>query len=130
MPISKKMEVMRGYANARGIPTYSDEEIKGCQRLRHRRQDRNGCSDCLPAGSGAGAEERQVIAMDINDLRSIVTVVRLLCFPGDRGVGIQPWQQEGFEEAAQPPFSGMMITVRRPRRRTALKKRKANERFR
>ncbi len=29
--IEKKMEVMRGYANARGIPTYSDEEIKGAK---------------------------------------------------------------------------------------------------
>ena len=27
--IVAKMEVMRGYANVRGIPTYSDEEIKG-----------------------------------------------------------------------------------------------------
>ncbi|NJD26290.1 MAG: cytochrome-c oxidase, cbb3-type subunit II [Betaproteobacteria bacterium] len=27
--IEKKMEVMRTYANMRGIPTYSDEEIKG-----------------------------------------------------------------------------------------------------
>ena len=29
--IEKKMEVMRGYAKARGIPTYSDEEIKGAK---------------------------------------------------------------------------------------------------
>ena len=29
--IEKKMEVMRGYANVRGIPTYSDEEIKGAK---------------------------------------------------------------------------------------------------
>src|SRR5574343_2067740 len=29
--IEKKMEIMRGYANARGIPTYSDEEIKGAK---------------------------------------------------------------------------------------------------
>ena len=26
-----KMELMRGYANARGIPTYTDEEIKGAK---------------------------------------------------------------------------------------------------
>jgi cytochrome c oxidase cbb3-type subunit 2 len=25
------MELMRGYANARGIPTYTDEEIKGAK---------------------------------------------------------------------------------------------------
>jgi cytochrome c oxidase cbb3-type subunit 2 len=29
--IEKKMEVMRDFANARGIPTYSDEEIKGAK---------------------------------------------------------------------------------------------------
>jgi cytochrome c oxidase cbb3-type subunit 2 len=29
--IDKKMEVMRTYANLRGIPTYSDEEIKGAK---------------------------------------------------------------------------------------------------
>jgi cytochrome c oxidase cbb3-type subunit 2 len=29
--IEKKMEVMRGYANVRGIPTYSDAEIKGAK---------------------------------------------------------------------------------------------------
>jgi cytochrome c oxidase cbb3-type subunit 2 len=29
--IEKKMEVMRGFANVRGIPTYSDEEIKGAK---------------------------------------------------------------------------------------------------
>ena len=29
--IEKKMEVMRGYANVRGIPTYTDEEIKGAK---------------------------------------------------------------------------------------------------
>ena len=29
--IEKKMEVMRGFANARGIPTYSDAEIKGAK---------------------------------------------------------------------------------------------------
>jgi cytochrome c oxidase cbb3-type subunit 4 len=44
--------------------------------------------------------------MDINDLRSIVTVVGLLCF-----LGIVAWaygrsSQKGFEEAANLPFSG------------------------
>jgi cytochrome c oxidase cbb3-type subunit II len=29
--IEKKMQVMRGYANVRGIPTYSDDEIKGAK---------------------------------------------------------------------------------------------------
>ena len=29
--IEAKMQVMRGYANIRGIPTYSDEEIKGAK---------------------------------------------------------------------------------------------------
>jgi len=29
--IEAKMEVMRGYANVRGIPTYTDEEIKGAK---------------------------------------------------------------------------------------------------
>jgi cytochrome c oxidase cbb3-type subunit 2 len=29
--IEKKMQVMRGFANARSIPTYSDEEIKGAK---------------------------------------------------------------------------------------------------
>lgn len=29
--IEKKMEVMRGFAKARGLPTYSDEEIKGAK---------------------------------------------------------------------------------------------------
>lgn len=29
--IEKKMQVMRTYANARGLPTYSDEEIKGAK---------------------------------------------------------------------------------------------------
>lgn len=29
--IEAKMKVMRGYANIRGIPTYSDEEIKGAK---------------------------------------------------------------------------------------------------
>nr|WP_150430467.1 cytochrome-c oxidase, cbb3-type subunit II [Dechloromonas sp. CZR5] len=29
--IEKKMEIMRGYAKVRGIPTYSDEEIKGAK---------------------------------------------------------------------------------------------------
>jgi len=29
--IVAKMELMRGYANVRGIPTYSDEEIKGAK---------------------------------------------------------------------------------------------------
>ena len=29
--VEAKMELMRGYANARGIPTYTDEEIKGAK---------------------------------------------------------------------------------------------------
>ncbi|RIX41175.1 MAG: cytochrome-c oxidase, cbb3-type subunit II [Rhodocyclales bacterium GT-UBC] len=29
--IEAKMQVMRGYANVRGLPTYSDEEIKGAK---------------------------------------------------------------------------------------------------
>lgn len=29
--IEAKMQLMRGYANARGIPTYTDEEIKGAK---------------------------------------------------------------------------------------------------
>ena len=39
--------------------------------------------------------------MDINDLRSIVTVVGLLCFPGDRGWAYGKSSKQGFEEAAQ-----------------------------
>ena len=44
--------------------------------------------------------------MDINDLRSIVTVVGLLCF-----LAIVAWaygrgSKKGFEEGAQLPFSG------------------------
>lgn len=44
--------------------------------------------------------------MDINDLRSIVTVVGLLCF-----LAIVAWaygrsSQKGFDEAANLPFSG------------------------
>lgn len=44
--------------------------------------------------------------MDINDLRSIVTVAGLLCF-----LAIVAWaygrgSQKGFEEAANLPFSG------------------------
>ncbi len=29
--IDEKMQVLRGFANLRGIPTYSDEEIKGAK---------------------------------------------------------------------------------------------------
>ena len=29
--IEAKMQLMRGYANVRGIPTYSDEDIKGAK---------------------------------------------------------------------------------------------------
>ncbi len=43
--------------------------------------------------------------MDINDLRSIVTVVGLLCFLGIVWWAYSKRSQQGFEEAANLPFA-------------------------
>ncbi len=44
--------------------------------------------------------------MDINDLRSITTVLGLLCFLGIVGWAYGKSSKKGFEEAANLPFSG------------------------
>lgn len=43
--------------------------------------------------------------MDINDLRSITTVVGLLCFLGIVGWAYGRGSKKGFEEAANLPFA-------------------------
>ena len=43
--------------------------------------------------------------MDINDLRSIVTVFGLLCFLGIVGWAYGKSSRKGFEEAANLPFA-------------------------
>ncbi len=43
--------------------------------------------------------------MDINDLRSIVTVVGLLCFLGIVGWAYGKSSKKGFDEAANLPFA-------------------------
>lgn len=43
--------------------------------------------------------------MDINDLRSIVTVVGLLCFLAIVGWAYGKGSKKGFEEAANLPFA-------------------------
>ncbi|MBU1364256.1 MAG: cbb3-type cytochrome c oxidase subunit 3 [Gammaproteobacteria bacterium] len=43
--------------------------------------------------------------MDINDLRSIVTVVGLLCFLGIVGWAYGKGSKKGFDEAANLPFA-------------------------
>ena len=44
--------------------------------------------------------------MDINDLRSITTVLGLLCFLGIVGWAYGKGSKKGFEEAANLPFAG------------------------
>ena len=44
--------------------------------------------------------------MDINDLRSIITVTGLLCFLAIVGWAYGKSSKKGFEEAANLPFSG------------------------
>jgi len=46
-----------------------------------------------------------VIVMDINDLRSIITVLSLLTFLGICWWAYSRGSQKGFEEAAQLPFA-------------------------
>jgi cytochrome c oxidase cbb3-type subunit 4 len=58
--------------------------------------------------------------MDINDLRSIVTVVGLLCFLAIVGWAYSKSSKKGFEEAANLPFAehddqGAMSDTSRPR---------------
>jgi cytochrome c oxidase cbb3-type subunit 4 len=43
--------------------------------------------------------------MDINDLRSILTVAGLLCFLGIVGWAYSKGSKKGFEEAANLPFA-------------------------
>ena len=43
--------------------------------------------------------------MDINDLRSIITVSGLLCFLGIVGWAYGKGSKKGFEEAANLPFA-------------------------
>jgi cytochrome c oxidase cbb3-type subunit IV len=43
--------------------------------------------------------------MDINDLRSITTVLGLLCFLGIVGWAYSKSSKKGFEEAANLPFA-------------------------
>jgi len=45
------------------------------------------------------------VAMDINDLRSIVTVAGLLCFLAIVGWAYGRGSKKGFEEAANLPFA-------------------------
>ncbi len=44
--------------------------------------------------------------MDINDLRSLMTVLGLLCFLGIVGWAYGKSSKKGFEEAANLPFVG------------------------
>ncbi|QRM20540.1 CcoQ/FixQ family Cbb3-type cytochrome c oxidase assembly chaperone [Dechloromonas sp. TW-R-39-2] len=44
--------------------------------------------------------------MDINDLRSITTVLGLLCFLGIVAWAYGKGSKKGFEEAANLPFAG------------------------
>jgi cytochrome c oxidase cbb3-type subunit 4 len=44
--------------------------------------------------------------MDINDLRSLITVAGLLCFLAIVGWAYGRSSKKGFDEAAQLPFSG------------------------
>ena len=44
--------------------------------------------------------------MDINDLRSLITVAGLLCFLAIVGWAYGKSSKKGFEEAANLPFSG------------------------
>jgi len=46
------------------------------------------------------------MAMDINDLRSIITVAGLLCFLAIVGWAYGKSSRKGFEEAANLPFAG------------------------
>ena len=43
--------------------------------------------------------------MDINDLRSVFTVLGLLCFLGIVGWAFAKGSRKGFEEAANLPFT-------------------------
>ena len=43
--------------------------------------------------------------MDINDLRSLITVLGLLCFLGIVGWAYSKGSKKGFEEAANLPFA-------------------------
>ncbi|WP_227816999.1 cbb3-type cytochrome oxidase subunit 3 [Nitrogeniibacter aestuarii] len=43
--------------------------------------------------------------MEINDLRSILTVIALLCFLGIVAWAYSKGAKKGFEEAAQLPFT-------------------------
>lgn len=45
------------------------------------------------------------MAMDINDLRSIITVAGLLCFLAIVGWAYGKSSRKGFEEAANLPFA-------------------------
>ena len=58
--------------------------------------------------------------MDINDLRSITTVLGLLCFLGIVGWAYSKSSKKGFEEAANLPFAehddeGVTPNASRPR---------------
>lgn len=58
--------------------------------------------------------------MDINDLRSIITVAGLLCFLAIVGWAYGKGSKKGFEEAANLPFAehddqGVMSDTSRPR---------------
>lgn len=44
--------------------------------------------------------------MDINDLRSLTTVLGLLCFLGIVGWAYARSSKKGFDEAANLPFAG------------------------
>jgi cytochrome c oxidase cbb3-type subunit 4 len=43
--------------------------------------------------------------VDINDFRSLITVLGLLCFPGHLRLGIQQAREGRFDEAARLPLS-------------------------
>lgn len=45
------------------------------------------------------------MAMDINDLRSLITVAGLLCFLAIVGWAYSKSSRKGFEEAANLPFA-------------------------
>ena len=45
------------------------------------------------------------MAMDINDLRSLTTVLGFLCFLGIVGWAYARGSQKGFDEAANLPFA-------------------------
>src|SRR5262249_52280684 len=99
----------RGREHHRGEAQGAARAGTSLQRRRHRRreagarrQDRAGRADRLPAGPGHGAQSE--VTVDINDLRSLLTVLAFASF-----IGIVIWAYSGrakraFEEAERLPF--------------------------